>query len=197
MNSGSLVMKSIGACRKFLLGGLVAASMSANAVVVVSFDTAELGGGSWRLSYSLQGEAPAGGFEGVTVYFEPELFGSLANAVVPAGWDPLLVDPEDTLSGFFDMLRLDGPLTGSFSPISFYFDVEYSGAGAPVAPQVFELYQTLPDFAVVASGHTQHVSAVPEPATGALVLAALGAAFLRSRVAGRKTLQPLQPQFSL
>lgn len=164
--------------RNILIGFVAACSMAANAAVVVRFNTEALGGGFWRYDYTLEGTAPAGGFDGLTIYFEASSYGQLANAVTSLGWDPLAVQPDTSIpaDGFLDLLSLGGLLTGNVGPAAFSVDVKFLGVGAP-GSQRFELYQLTP-FAVVASGQTRQPNGVPEPATGALVMLALGGIML-------------------
>ena len=172
--------------RGMLIGGVAALCMAAHAAVVVPFTSTALGGSLWRLDYTLQGGAPAGGFDGITVYFEPGSYGLLANAAAPSGWDVLVAQPDSVIpaDGFFDLLNLGGLLTGDVGTVAFSFDVEYLGAGAP-GSQRFELYQASPNFRVVATGDTMRASSVPEPATAALLCLGLGGLTLRGRLANR------------
>ncbi len=176
-------------CRAFaryILGSLlVVFGLAANAAVV-QYNTTALGGGVWRYDYMLEGAAPTGGFDGLTLYFEASSYGLLANAVAPADWDPLIVQPETGIpaDGFLDLLSLSGLLLGNVGPVEFSVDVEYLGLGAP-GPQRFELYQITP-FDVVASGQTGQLNSVPEPVTGALVALALGGIVLTRSRFGRR-----------
>ncbi len=175
--------------RNILIGLMAACGMAANAAIV-QYNATALGGGFWRYDYSLEGAAPAGGFDGLTIYFEASSYGQLANAVTPLGWDPLVVQPDTSIpaDGFLDLLSLGGLLTGNVGPVEFSVDVEYLGVGAP-GSQRFELYQLAP-FDVVASGQTGQPNGVPEPATGALVMLALGGIMLsRARSADRASRQ--------
>lgn len=175
--------------RNILISLVAACGMSANAAIV-QFSTTALGGGFWRYDYTLEGAAPAGGFDGLTIYFEASSYGQLANAIAPLGWDPLVVQPDTGIpaDGLLDLLNLGGLLTGNVGPLEFSVDVEYFGVGAP-SSQRFELYQSTP-FDVVALGLTGRVNGVPEPSTGALVMLALSGVMLaRVRAADRANRQ--------
>jgi hypothetical protein len=172
--------------RHILIGATAACAMAADAAIVVQYHTTALGGGLWRNDYTLEGVAPLGGFDGVTIYFDAGSYAQLADALAPPGWDVLVVQPDSGVpaDGLLDLLNLGGLLTGDVGTIAFSVDFEYLGLGAP-APQRFELYQTTPFFEVVAQGDTVQANDVPEPATGALVLLALSGAMLRARSARR------------
>lgn len=150
----------------------------------ITYQTTSLGGAEWRYDYTLQGSVPAGGVEGLTIYFDFGLFGPIQNLVAPADWDPLVVRVDTGIpsDGFLDLLSLNGVLQGALIPVSFSIDVQYLGAGAPGA-QRYELYVTDP-FAVVAAGQTQSaVTVIPEPGSMALVgIALLAAARWRKQV---------------
>lgn len=158
--------------------GLFALFCAAANAGILQFETTALGGDIWRYRYTLQGQAPSGGFDGLTVYFEPTSFGHLTNLAVPVDCDPLLIQPDIGIpaDGFLDLLHLGGLLNGSFGPVEFSVDVEFLGNGFP-GSQRFELYVSEP-FDVVTSSETQQAAAVPEPATFALVATALGCILL-------------------
>jgi hypothetical protein len=175
--------------RNILIGLVAACGMAANAAIL-QYNATALGGGLWRYEYTLEGAAPAGGFDGLTIYFEASSYAQLANPVTPLDWDPLVVQPDTGIpaDGFLDLLNLDGLLTGNVGPVEFSVDVEYLGVGVP-GSQRFELYQSTP-FDVVALGQAGAANDVPEPATGALVVLALGGVMLtRARFADRANRQ--------
>jgi hypothetical protein len=174
----SLVVLWCRAWSRIIVTGLLALCGTAAHAAVVQYATTSLGGDFWRYAYTLEGQAPTGGFDGVTIYFEPTSFGTLTNLVAPPGWDPLIVQPDTGLpaDGFVDLLHSGGLLSGTVGPVAFSVDVEYLGTGVPGA-QRFELYVSNP-FSVVASGLTQQASNVPEPATVVLLALALGCAVL-------------------
>lgn len=160
----------------------LAFSSAASAAPVLNYQLSSLGSGQWRYAYTLQGEAPAAGFDGLTVYFDASQYSLVGNVSAPSGWDVLTVQPDQPLqgSGLVDLLHLAGALAGAIAPVQFSVDFDYIGAGTP-GSQRFELYNLSP-FAVVQSGQTQP-GKVAEPATGALAALALllGASLSRAR----------------
>lgn len=166
-------------------------SSSAVASLIVKYQTTSLGGDQWRYAYTLQGDGPAGGVDGVTIYFASAAYALLTNAVAPSDWDPLVVQPDTGLpaDGFLDLLHLAGPLSGILTPVSFDLDFKYLGIGAPGA-QRFELYNASP-FSVVFSGQTESAS-VPEPSGSALVALALTLVILTPALGIRRRVAPTE-----
>jgi PEP-CTERM motif len=170
--------------RGALFAFIASLALAAQAGIVVQSSTTSLGGNDWRLDYTLSGAAPAGGFNGLTIYFDSASFTGLSNGVAPLGWDPLLIQPDLSIpaDGLFDVLHTAGPLSGTVAPTAFSVVVN---AGAQPGAQWFELYlYDSVNLTTVASGMTVQVSSVPEPTTAALVLLALGAVALRGRRTG-------------
>ncbi len=145
---------------------------SADEMVDITFEAADLGGGRWEYTYDVTNHALTIKIEEFTIWFD---FGPYEDLTVttPASpadeWDELAVQPEPLFSddGFYDAFVLDeangidtGETAGGFS-VSF----DWLGAGVP-GPQTFEIIDPV-TFEPVHTGTT-----IPEPA--ALALLALG-----------------------
>lgn len=165
----------------FFVGVLFSVLVDTTTAATVKYNTNSLGSGVWQYNYTLEGSAPAGGFDGLTIYFEASSFGTLSAPTAPIGWDSLIVQHDTSLpsDGFFDVLRPAGRLTGNVASTSFSLRIEYLGAAFP-GSQRFELYQSSP-FNVVAFGETSAVGAIPEPSTAAFLLFGLGGVVLAGR----------------
>lgn len=160
------------------LGTLALAGAEGARAVSLRYEAVELADpapGEERFAYRYSLDAfpfPAG--YGFSVLFEPGLYGglSLPPADAPAGWDPLVLQPDEAIPdpGRYDALALESePSTAEPFVVRF----EWRGEGAPPA-QPFVVYDA--SFETVARGTT---TLVPEPAT-ALLLAG-GLALLRLR----------------
>ncbi len=160
--------------RQLIAAGLTLLLGAAAHAGIVQYTTTALGGDLWRYEFTLQGQAPSGGFDGLTIYFAPTSFGLLTSLVAPPDWDPLVIQPDTALpaDGFVDLLHVSGLLNGTVDPVGLSVDVRYLGTGSP-SSQRFELYVSDP-FSVVLSGETQQANEVPEPGTIFLVAVALG-----------------------
>lgn len=160
--------------RGILGAGLLMLCSSAATAGLVHFQATSLGGDLWHYDYTLQGQAPTGGFDGITIYFAADAYRLVNNLVAPLDWDPLVVQPDTGLpaDGFVDLLNVGGLLQDMVGPVNFSVNFQFLGMGAP-GSQPFELYRTAP-FATVLSDQTQSPATVPEPGTAALVGLALG-----------------------
>lgn len=68
---------------RVIAAGLFAIFGAAAQAGILQFRTSALGGDLWRYDYTLQGDAPSGGFDGLTIYFEPTSFGILNSEGIP------------------------------------------------------------------------------------------------------------------
>lgn len=142
---------------------------------VVQSESTFLGGSSWRYDYTITHTGDTPDFDEVTIYFDPSSYSALSAGVAPAGWDPLVIQPDNGIpaDGFFDVLNLGGLLSvgDSFSGFSITFN--YLLNDAP-GVQSFDLYDSS-DFSLVGSGRTSvaGANAVPEPESLVLALTAL------------------------
>ena len=150
--------------RAVLLAGVIWGSSSAG---TIQYHVVDLGQNSFRLTYSVSDFSFLENQE-LAVEFDPALYQSLSNGITPAGFDLLLLQPNNPFGAFgiFSALALinDPVLSAIFS-----VDVVLAGAGRP-GEQRFEINQ-LDDNGVllstISSGVTVAVDATttPEPAT--------------------------------
>ena len=158
----------------------------------IEYSATSLGGDRWRYDYTVDNSHPGPSFDEVTVYFDRALDTLLALTVSPAGWDPLVIQPDLAIpaDGYLDVIDLGGPVGSGASVGGFSTTFTYLAAGSP-GPQRFELYDSS-SFTLLGSGLTSaigSVSAVPEQETVVLMLGGLGVLGLR-RAIGRSEKRP-------
>lgn len=145
---------------------LVALNLSAG---TIRYTVTDLGANNYRYSYFVQGFDFLADQE-LDIRFDPTLYGSLSNGLASADFDLLLLQPDNPTGtdGDYSALALrDHPsLAGPFS-VEFVF----IGEGLP-GPQPFfvNAFDTSGNIVEIESGMT--VSAIPEPSSGALAVAA-------------------------
>jgi hypothetical protein len=133
------------------------------------------GGDRWLYRFTPEHDFNAG--EGFTIYFAPQFYSGLTNALPTSNpdWSPALVVQPDllsTLDGFYDVLAA---VVHASTAGPFQVEFTWLGLGTP-GPQPFEIYTTNAPggFDILTAGSTSAASAVPEPAT----LLAAGTALL-------------------
>lgn len=173
MNVGAIAR----ACRRLILGTLLL-PLSAVHAGTISYVATPLGANLWRYDYTVTNAIPSIAFDELTVYFDVGRFEMLAEPTAPAGWDPIVVQPDPGIpsSGFYDALNLGAPLGAGATVSGFSVSFAYLGVGSPGA-QSFDLLDSA-TFSVVHSGTT---APIPEPASFAMILMGL----LGVSVAGR------------
>lgn len=167
--------------RLIAIGGMVLLQpLWASATLVQQFLT-NLGGSTWLAGFTVVNDGTVPAIESFTVYLDGGQATMLVATASPAGWDSLVVQPDGVLSadGFFDALLVDpsAALTPGVQLGGFSVQFDWSGTGTPVLfaftvnnPDTFEVLES--GQAVAAPGQP---NLVPEPATWALLLVALGA----------------------
>jgi hypothetical protein len=168
--------------RVFLLAGLICGSISAG---TIQYQVVDLGQNAFRISYSLSDFMFLENQE-LAIGFDPAIYQSLSNGIAPAGFDLLLLQPNNPPGAFgeFSALALmDNPaLSGIFS-----VDVVLTGRGRP-GEQSFAVNQLDENgviLSTISSGVTVDAAAAPEPATLSLAGAALLAGAVLSVVRRR------------
>ena len=169
--------RMIGRCTLVLsaLVPLLTWPLSSAHAMVVEYTVAPLGVNAWRYDYTLTNIDLTTPFDELTVYFDFAKYELLSDPTAPTGWDPLVVRPDLGIpsDGFYDVLRLAGPLSDTNPVSGFSVSFLYLGIGTPGA-QPFTLLHSS-DFSVVQLGKTQvpgAVGVVPEPSTAMLLLLA-------------------------
>lgn len=152
---------------------------------LVDYATTPLGGNLWRYDYTINNTTPSTAFDELTVFFDVNSYELLSAPTAPAGWDPIVVQPDTGIpaSGFFDVLSLGGFLADGQVLTGFSLTFAYLGPGTP-GEQRFDLLNSA-DFSVTLSGTTTQPGAVPIPEPGTALLVLSGLATVLSRRAKR------------
>lgn len=164
--------------------GLAAFLSTAAQAAAVSASYSLVSGNTWQASFSFSNGAGDEAAPGLTVFFDHGLYANLGNAVAPAGWGPLVIQPDAVLgAGFFDAYA-DDELAGALQPGQtlggFSVQFDYFGGGTP-GTLAYEFYRLNENGVLISlqTGTTTTVPAgteLPEPTTlwlGAAAVAAL------------------------
>lgn len=165
-------------------GVMAAASVlvSPAMATTVSYDLTKLSGNSWQYDFTITNGTLSVPIEEFTLFFDQALFSNLQATAGPAGWDPVVAQPDPGLpdDGFVDWAALAGGIGVGDSLGIFQVRVDFSGAARPGSP-FFEVVD--PDsFETLDSGGTVP-NATPAPGTLALVALALLGGLARCRPA--------------
>lgn len=144
--------------RLFVWAGLLAVSLPAG---TIQFESSPIGQNAFRITYSVSDITFLANQE-LDIRFDPQLYGTMSNGVAPAGFDLLLLQPNNPLGAFGDFSALaltDLPaLSGVFS-----VDVIVL-AGRPGA-QPFEIHQLNQQGVIESTVSRGTTVVVPEPST--------------------------------
>lgn len=151
---------------------------------VVDYSATALGGNLWRYDYTIN-NTPGIVFDEMSIYFDVNRYELLTSPVAPAGWDPLVMQPEPVIpaDGVFDVLNLNGYVANGETVPGFSVTFAYLGLGDP-GVQSFDLLDSS-EFIVTYSGRTSSGEPggnVPEPGSAVLVVLALCLAFAPGKV---------------
>ncbi len=133
----------------------------------------DLGSNTWRYDYTLINAPAAPAFDEFTVFFANDLFSSIELLASPPDWDTLVIqpDPDIPADGFFDGLRIAGPMPDGSAASGFSVKFSYLQGLTP-GSQRFDLIDSS-NFSVVYSG-VSVAAQVPEPQTLWLLSFGLG-----------------------
>ncbi len=163
--------------------GLVALCLGAvpAQATIITYEVANIAGNTFEYSYTVENDTLATDIEQFAVYFEVGLFENLSTPDAPAGWDPIVIQPDPGLpdDGFYDVLALFAGIAPGDTLGGFTVQADFLGAGSP-GSQPFDIIDPL-SFATIDTGFTvpAGVIAIPEPGSlwiMGLGLLALGAA---------------------
>lgn len=137
---------------------------------LIEYDVQNFAGNTWEYTYTVTNDTLASDIELIDVFFTLGLYENLAPTVTPAGWDPLVFQPDPAIpaDGLYDVLALFVPGIAPGDTLGgFGVQFDFLGTGTP-SDQFFEIVDPF-TFAPVDSGSTQASSTgpapVPEPST--------------------------------
>ena len=152
-----------------LLSGGLFASAAAHAIFI-DYALAPLGGNQYRYDYTVINDGSLGAgmaLEACDILFDlaDYLESSLSIVSAPAlsiDWDQLLLASGPGVPALFDVFALSGGLAVGDSLNGLSVQFEWIGGAQGPAAQAFEIYDPN-SFALVESGLTRDIRAVPEP----------------------------------
>jgi hypothetical protein len=183
---------------KSMLGALLISGALSSQAAVITYQTEALSGNRYTTSYTVTPSAGEAAIDEFTIFFDYGTYSDLTLLSNPAGFDPLLVQPDQTIpaDGFFDALALGGGI--AFGQVQGGFAVSYlfTGTGLPGA-QRFDIVDSA-TFTTISSGVTVAQDAlppgdVPEPGTlGLLAAGVAGMASGRRRARSRRAVSSIK-----
>jgi len=143
---------------------LLATGLAPAWATTVSYDLANVGGSTWAYSYTVSNDTLGVDIEEFTVFFDVNLYANLSLVASPAGWDPIVIQPDGAIpdDGFYDALALSGGIMPGNSLSGFSVQFDFLGTGTP-GDQLFDSVDPL-SFASLDSGFTQAAAVIPLPA---------------------------------
>ncbi|MBI1194460.1 MAG: hypothetical protein GC138_01255 [Gammaproteobacteria bacterium] len=130
---------------------------------IISVDTTNLSGNTWEFSYSVTNDTLPVAIEEFTIFFDAGLYRNIVTGLVPADWDPLIVQPDTLvpLDGAYDALALGAgaAIATGETVAGFAVRFDYLGLGVP-GLQAFDIIDPN-TFLVLGSGTTILVPSPP------------------------------------
>lgn len=145
----------------------------------VLYDVTNISGNTWEYSYAINNNTLSIDIEEFALRFDLGFYENLVATSTPAGWDPLVIEPDPVIpdDGFYDALALSAGIAPGESLGGFNVQFDYLGAGVP-GVQFFDIVDPN-TFGSLGDGFTQ---LVPVPAaiwlfgTGLVSLLGVGVA---------------------
>lgn len=142
---------------------------------LIEYDVQNIVGNTWEYTYTVTNDTLASDIELIDVFFTLGLYENLVPTVTPAGWDPLVFQPDPGLpdDGIYDVLALFVPGIAPGDTLGgFGVQFDFLGIGTP-GDQYFDIVDPF-TFDSVDSGMTQASSTsppmpVPEPSISWLI----------------------------
>lgn len=173
--------------RAILFGLLAMLGCGSSFATVITYETTQLGGSTWRYDYVVTNDTLGTPIEEFAIFFELGRYANLTALGLPGDWDGFVAQPDPLLpdDGFIDVLTFaGGVLTGdSLGAFSIVFD--WLGDAAP-GSQRFDIIDPL-SFTTLDSGFTTRAATPPTSAPEPSVLVMLGLALLAFAVSRRRT----------
>ncbi|MRW94541.1 hypothetical protein GJ699_31690 [Duganella sp. FT80W] len=140
----------------------------------------------FTVSYTLTAEPGDLPIKEFSIAFDVGRYENLQLVATPSGWDSLVLQPDAALGadGIYDSLALGQVVDPATSLSGFTMRFTYLGADVP-SGQRFDIIDPL-NFAVVTSGTTSAIAALPEPEGWQLLVAGFAGLLLASRMMRRR-----------
>lgn len=137
---------------------------------IITYDLANLGENRWEYTYSVTNDFLISAIDEFTIYFDLASFENLKIGSAPAGWDPLVIQPEPGFEadGFYDALALAEGIATGVTLGGFSVSFNWLLSGIP-GSQLFEVVDPS-SFEVLEGGNTLASSATPVPEPASLLL---------------------------
>lgn len=167
-----------------LVAALVASGPAT--ATVIEYEATNLVGNTWQYDYTVTNDTLGFDIEELTIFFDLNLYENLASPSGPAGWDPIVIQPDPALpdDGFYDALALVAGIAPNASLGGFSVVFDYLGTDAPGA-QLWNIVDPF-TFETLEAGLTvlaQPTAPVPAPPVLWLGIAGLIAGFGARRIA--------------
>ena len=163
---------------------------------IIDYAVRSVGGDRYEYEYTVSNDHLGEGIQEFTIYFALGLYDNLLVEHTPAGWDPLVIDPDPALAddGFYDAAVVDpaGAIALGGTVTGFGVSFDWLGSGVPGA-QPFDVVDAV-TFATLFSGVSSPLPApvVPEPGTLWLLGGGLAALLVHRRYASTASTRSLR-----
>ncbi len=155
-----------------LAGAMLLLANTAYAALI-EYEVEQVIDDTYEYRYWVTNDSLAGGLDEFSIFFAYDAFRDLQLVTLPTGWDPLVIQPEVSLTedGYFDALGSASLALGE-TLAGFVVRATYFGSGSP-ASQGFDVIDPF-TFAALESGRTVPRNSPPVPDTPAALLLVTG-----------------------